>query len=457
MLDYNFYYVKFYTPIIINSKYSIELYCNNFNYYDDYFIGQSYLTFNPIIVPKYYKQIYVQFKNTYDTTSIFYIPNKIGLYRVNIEEDQFYISIKYINNVPLDILNIPNYNLIENNNTYVYHTELKTLIPEIVNNTWLLINEYLSNASLNTTIRQYITKYIGYFLKSNLSAFYINSFIRSYNIDPTKYIKLKYLSFNDFFTRRLFIEPIIIKDKILYFRSPATSRLVTFKNINQTNFNTWIKGSEFTIQKLIDETSNVSSMFICRLAVQDYHHFHMPYTGILKSIKTIGTDYYSVQPGLLNSSVNVLTENYRQIYKFIGTINDTEFTFWIVAVGALIAGTIENIMTIDNTYYSGERIGNFSLGGSTIIVLSSININMNADIEYYSGLNFESFVKVGDNIGSINELNEIIEFPKTYYITNDNTNTSYVFDNDSVIIIKYISIIFIFFIIIKIFIMINKK
>ena len=175
----------------------------------------------------------------------------------------------------------------------------------------------------------------------------------------------------------------------------------------------------------------------------------MPFTGLLQSVKIIGSDYYSIQPNIINSSSNVLTENYRHIYKFITNDNlNNSFNFWIVAVGALISGSIKHNLTIGNTYYSGERIGNFALGGSTIIILSSKIININEDIDYFSEQHIETYIKAGDVVGELvsNEIKQPIKYPKHYYIQSNNKN-----NDNYYYLLKYIIIFIIVWILIKIY------
>jgi phosphatidylserine decarboxylase len=254
---------------------------------------------------------------------------------------------------------------------------------------------------------------MAYFLNSSFSTFLITDFIDKYNINVNKYINFngtKYDSFNDFFTRKLVNLPEINLNSN-DFRSPCTSRITSYSNIDANKFITKIKGLDFSINKLLDTTENfnINTILICRLAIQDYHHFHMPLTGKLTNIKKVGSDYLITE----KSQLSVLTENYREVYEFI----NNDFKFWIVPIGSLLVGSIKNTLEIDKTYYSGERIGNFELGGSTVVILSEKTINIDDDILYYSDLNIETYVKVGDIIGSMVTKN-IVEFPTKYYIIN---------------------------------------
>lgn len=392
---------------VINSH-VFKIYCNNFNYQQTFYCEYDKIIFEPVIVPKIVGFIYLQVDN-----NIYYLNNNTGSFRVNICEDKFIVKLRITSDVNISYLNFSNNNYIESTHKYIYHQKLKTLIPEYINNNWNNYIKFISYGGVGANARKFITNFIGMFLKSPLSKFMIYDFIKKYNINYNKYYEIDYNSFNDFFTRRLLILPDVI-DSTNDIRSSATCRIIVYSSINQDNFTSWIKGSEFTISSLINTNTIINSMMINRLAIQDYHHFHMPYTGILQNITILGNDYHSVSPSIINTPINVFTENYRQIYEFKDKDNKL---FYIVAIGAFIIGSIENNLIIGNTYKSGDRIGNFSVGGSTIVVLFEKQIYFDPDISYYSGMNIESYVKVGDTIGSIISSRDVL-FPKHYHIKN---------------------------------------
>jgi phosphatidylserine decarboxylase len=424
--DYNFFYFKFIHLISTKNNYFIEIYCNNNNYFELFSAEYTNITIKPIIVPKYIKYIHIRITNIYDNKlSTFNILNNFGNHKLILNSEIIYLTIKHLIGYDDEYVEIGNY-INDDTNKYFYHCELKTLIPEIKNDNWEFVNDILSFDNLFfKKIRKYLTNMIVWFLRSNISSYYINTFIEMYNIDIKQFVNVKYNSFNDFFQRDLLIQPKIIQYAIIFFRSPVTCRMIGLdvgNNYDKTKL--WIKGTYFTIPKLIDENvDNINTILICRLTPQDYHHIHMPYTGILENINIIGEDYYSVNSKFVNSSVNVLTENYRHIYKFRGSYNGNEFIFWLVSIGSFVVNSIIHNMKIGNTYYSGQKIGNFSLGGSTVIVLSTQKININKDIEFFSNDKIESYVRVGDIIGSFAELNNVI-FPKHYAINKPNKSIS---------------------------------
>jgi len=477
MIDYNFFYIKLFTNNIINN-YVVSIYCNNFNY-DQYLYKTNnvnlVVTFNDIIVHKKIKFIYLQFKNLYnDQITIFYIIPQNNVYKLKINDDIIHLKIREKQYVNLQLLEFNNLHKLDDSQTYIYHRDLQTIVPEIKNKKYnWFINVLSYNGAISSSLRKFFTNVIGFYLKSSLSKHLINDFIKFYNVNMDKYIDSNYNSFNDFFIRKLLHNPISVlktdesKSKAILqdftFVSPCSSRIMVFKNIDQSQFTTWIKGTQFNTNTLIKEElpdNNIKSLFICRLAVQDYHHFHMPYIGILVSKNIVGSDLYSVQPQLINSSINVLTENYRCIYKFKSkNIDNVEFFFWVVAVGALISGSIQDKLIIGNLYNKNEIIGNFSLGGSTVIVLSSEKINFDNDIEYYSNNHIETYIKVSDRIGNIGPNTSNNNYFPTHYSIKKNTDNLDIYNinnNNNNKLLIYIIIICMIYLIFKFFLSSKK-
>eukprot|EP00494_Astrolonche_serrata_P025982 UN26243 len=88
------------------------------------------------------------------------------------------------------------------------------------------------------------------------------------------------------------------------------------KNIHDST-RYWIKGNRFTLPNLVTKKcwnkiknpyKDGASLMISRLAPQDYHRFHWPVSGKVKSITHIGGKLWTVNPIAINQIVNVYTE-----------------------------------------------------------------------------------------------------------------------------------------------------
>lgn len=211
---------------------------------------------------------------------------------------------------------------------------------------------------------------------------HIRPFIESFHLqDSLSEMKepdaSKYPSFNAFFARevREDARPIAEPENELMTSSPADCRLTAYPTINlATKY--WIKGQGFTISKLLDDAKlaqhfEEGSIIIARLAPQDYHRWHAPVSGTVESIKEIPGSYYTVNPQAINEPgiLDVFCENRRSV--MILRRSKTGSLIAIVAVGAMLVGSIKYDPGISPGVQvrRGQCLGAFLYGGSTVVVL----------------------------------------------------------------------------------------
>ncbi|KAI5964134.1 PSD2 [Candida pseudojiufengensis] len=224
-----------------------------------------------------------------------------------------------------------------------------------------------------------------------------------------------YPTFNEFFYRKLKPNARLIEDekndKIV--SSPADCRCVAFSSVDEAT-ELWIKGRNFTIAKLfngdLQDNSNIPfkaedlSIGVFRLAPQDYHRFHSPISGTIGEIKHINGEYYTVNPIAIRSELDVFGENIRSIIP----IHTEEFgTVLMIAVGAMMVGSIVLTVKPGDKIKRGDEIGYFKFGGSTIILLFNKNkFVLDSDISSNSKSSIETLVRVGQSIGHSPETDE---------------------------------------------------
>jgi phosphatidylserine decarboxylase len=288
------------------------------------------------------------------------------------------------------------------NDRYIYSRNYNSLVPEYHNKyIFLLIRDILNNKYFGSDYAaSFITYCVGYLLKSNISSFLIKPFIKHYNINTNKYI-IKGPSFNDFFIREL-KEPLsILKNNELIF-SPASSRSILFNFKNYYKLKLYIKGKHFSVSKLLDEKKiqKKYSVAICRLAINDYHHIHMPEDGILIKMKFINGTHISVDKDYLTNEIDVLTDNKRLLLKFK---REDGSIFYLIMVGSILIASIVCNLQIQKKYYTREKIAYFQYGGSCVVYFSDKNVFFDEDLIYYSNENIESYIKAGEEIGNINK------------------------------------------------------
>lgn len=247
----------------------------------------------------------------------------------------------------------------------------------------------------------------------------IRSFIKFHSLDLSECLEvdpLKYSTFNDFFYRKLKpgSRPIYSPQDDRVVVSPADCRCTAYNSVDEaTEF--WVKGRNFTLAKLfngnfdnLQDTSlfkpSECSLGIFRLAPQDYHRFHSPVTGTVKSIKHIDGEYYTVNPMAIRSELDVFGENVRTLI----SIETEDFgNVIMVAVGAMMVGSIVLTINEGDTLARGDEVGYFKFGGSTILLLfESKFFRFDSDITGNSVSSIETLIRVGQSVGHHSDIQE---------------------------------------------------
>jgi len=290
---------------------------------------------------------------------------------------------------------------------FIYSRSYKSLVPEYLNNSFfIIIRDVLNNKKYGSNyMTSLITTIFAYYINSNLSSMLIKPFIKQYNIDESKYI-VKGPSFNAFFIRELKVPLKVIKNtEIIY--SPVSARVMLYNYKNLYKLKLHIKGKNFSLLKLINEKKieKKYSVAVCRLALNDYHHVHMPEDGILIKLTEFNGTYLSVDVDYLrNPEYNVLNDNKRVVLKFKRSDNSK---FYIILVGAILISSIVHKLELNKTYYTREKIGYFQYGGSCVVYVSDRNIYFDKDLSYFSNEGIESHIKVGEEIGNVYKQKDI--------------------------------------------------
>ena len=180
------------------------------------------------------------------------------------------------------------------------------------------------------------------------------------------------ISFNEFFFRKLKTEarPCTAPDNPAIAVSPADCRSVVFNKITAAT-EIWIKGREFTVQRLFgtaypDEAAKFEggALGIFRLAPQDYHRFHVPVDGVVGEPKLIEGQYYTVNPMAIRSALDVYGENIRTIVPI-----DTEVfgRVMVVCVGAMMVGSTVITAKPGQKVRRTDELGYFKFGTVSLI------------------------------------------------------------------------------------------
>lgn len=231
---------------------------------------------------------------------------------------------------------------------------------------------------------------------TRLSKNKIAPFVKEYDINLSDYESKNYQSFAKFFIRKLKAANIHVSPSNRVC-AVAQAKLLTVPIHSDQTFT--VKGQNYRLEDILQDRSSADyyeggTLFIYRLVVDDYHRYLASETGSVIHRRKIHGKLHTVRE-IAQQHFQLFKENKREYClletKNLGMIMQME-------VGALLVGKIYN-QPFDS-YQRGKEKGWFSLGGSTILVAyPKGTVTVDQDIDYYSNLNIETQVNIGEGIG----------------------------------------------------------
>jgi phosphatidylserine decarboxylase len=218
-------------------------------------------------------------------------------------------------------------------------------------------------------------------------------FIRHYHVDMSEALEPDpdtYLNFNQFFTRALRPQARAIVAQPGQIACPSDGAIIQLGEIQGERL-LQAKGHHYSLVELLGGSGPRARPFLggafatTYLSPGDYHRVHMPFSGRLLEMVYIPGRLFSVSPDYTESVPNLFARNERVVCLF-----QTEAgPMAVVLVGAIFVGSIETVWAgevtpprgkgIKVTNYpasdsaiklqTGDELGRFNMGGSTIIVL----------------------------------------------------------------------------------------
>jgi phosphatidylserine decarboxylase len=218
-------------------------------------------------------------------------------------------------------------------------------------------------------------------------------FIRHYHVDMSEALQPDpdaYPDFNQFFTRALRpgARPIVVQPGQI--ACPSDGAISQLGDIDEERI-FQAKRRTYSLIELLGTAEAGAKPFVggrfatTYLSPGDYHRVHMPLTGRLLEMVYIPGRLFSVSPDYTEAVPNLFTRNERVVCIF-----QTEAgPMAVVLVGAIFVGSIETVWAGEITpprgrgikvidypigdsaieLQTGEELGRFNMGGSTIIVL----------------------------------------------------------------------------------------
>ncbi len=244
-----------------------------------------------------------------------------------------------------------------------------------------------------------VSKACGKALDTRASRALIPGFARACGIELSERERERYASYNDFFTRRPAVGARRADCSKEAFISPCDARLSVFQINGDSVFS--VKHSRYTVASVLRNHRLARSYaggyaWVFRLCVDDYHRYVYVDDGVVSGEVHIPGVFHAVNPAA-GEAFPIYKENTREYCLLrsenFGTVLQME-------VGAMLVGKIEN-RPGGRKVRRGEEKGNFSFGGSTIILMTRAGaVRPDEDILKNSGKGIETLVKMGERVGS---------------------------------------------------------
>jgi phosphatidylserine decarboxylase len=256
--------------------------------------------------------------------------------------------------------------------------------------TKLLTNRVLSNI-------------YGAYNDSAASKHKIEDFVEALGIDIAECSKdlVEYVSFNDFFARKLRPAARAVTEEEKAVASPGDGRLLVFPQIDETTVS-FVKWAPIPLFELFNKNQELADRYrngacaVLRLCPADYHRFHFPVAGKVGITKTVPGLLHSVSPYALEQGLPVYCLNKRTMCELktndFGSILQME-------IGALFVGSIVQTYRAGTQVQRGDEKGYFKFGGSTCILFFEKGaIRFDDDLVRNSQNGLETLVKMGERL-----------------------------------------------------------
>lgn len=225
-------------------------------------------------------------------------------------------------------------------------------------------------------------------------------FVKKNHISLKECTAKQFISFNDFFVRKLKMDARPFSNAPQDFISPCDARLTVYPIHENGKFE--IKNTEYTLEQLLRDRKLAKryeggTLFLFRLSVDDYHRYLFVDDGVCSTERRIEGVLHTVNPAA-NDFCPIYKENTRT-YTLLQSANFG--TLLQMEVGAMMVGKIVNENAgAARRVQRGEEKGYFAFGGSTVIVLAQKGSAVpEKRIWNYSRLGIETRVRQGETVG----------------------------------------------------------
>jgi phosphatidylserine decarboxylase len=226
-----------------------------------------------------------------------------------------------------------------------------------------------------------------------------------FGINPADWEKQRgeFVSFQDFFTRKLKRDARLVADQLnpRVIVAPADSKLTVIKDVDDelTLFN--VKQADFNLDDFLKNEELAAkfrggTMMIFRLSPYNYHRYHFGIDAVPGGgwfIKSKGLE--TVDPISYKTEIDPLIRNKRMFVPLETTFGNVG----LVIVGAFNVGSINNTYVPGDSYNKAAELGYFAYGGSTLVYLFPKDmISVDKPFIEHSAEGFETAVKFGEQL-----------------------------------------------------------
>jgi len=254
---------------------------------------------------------------------------------------------------------------------------------------------------LRLLTRPTLSRFLGFVMDRRISALSVKRFVKKNKINMEEYKRIKYKSFNDFFTREIKEGLRPISENAPDLTAPCDGMLTAFPISANSVFS--IKGSMYDVEGLLQDKMLANEFvngvcLIYRLMPDNYHRYCYIDDGKIVSHKKIKGVLHTVRP-IAMKKYHIYKQNARE-YEVLQTENFGKTVQ--MEVGALFVGRIKNYKN-SGSVKRGEEKGMFEFGGSTIVMLfQQGEVEIDKAIFENTQNNKETIVKMGNKVGEKN-------------------------------------------------------
>ena len=249
---------------------------------------------------------------------------------------------------------------------------------------------YLASRIVRHLPRQSISKAVGKAcdapLPEKLSRFVVSTYAKAYHVDmqDVEPRTEPYVSFDDFFTRRLVPGARPMPERPGVVVSPADGFLQAVGRV-ESGCRIVVKGRPYDVSRLVGDEKEAKKytggqFAVVYLSPSDYHRVHAPIDGHVPWIRGIAGDLFPVNKIGEKATRSLLVENERVV---VPIDTKDQGRLLVILVGAMIVGRI-SVTMLDKpdvppgvhmfsspfSLRRGDELGAFHLG-STVVLLSA--------------------------------------------------------------------------------------